>query len=158
MNTLNYKEVIRKLEYYCSYQERCHQEVQQKLKSFFLSAEEREHIIVHLIEHNYLNEERFAEVYTLSKFHQKKWGKKRIESELKVRNISPYLIAKSLQLIEEEQYQQIFEQLAQKTWEQLSSADATTKQRKWFDSLFRKGYETTLIQSYFTNFLKNQRK
>ncbi|MFN3755818.1 MAG: regulatory protein RecX [Flavobacterium sp.] len=158
MNTLNYKEVIRKLEYYCSYQERCHQEVQQKLKSFFLSAEEREHIIVHLIEQNYLNEERFAEVYTLSKFHQKKWGKKRIESELKIRNISPYLITKSLQLIEKEHYQQVFEQLAEKTWEQLTTSNLNQKEKKWFDSLFRKGYETAMIQSYFNNFLKNERK
>lgn len=158
MKALTPTEIQKKMEYYCSYQERCHQEVHQKLKSFFLSLEERETIIVQLIANNYLNEERFAEVYTLSKFHQKKWGKKRIESELKARNIGSYLITKSLHLIEDEHYQNVFEQLAEKTWEQLSSADATTKQRKWFDTLFRKGYETKLIQSYFTNFLKNQRK
>jgi regulatory protein len=157
MKALTPTEIQKKLEYYCSYQERCHQEVHQKLKSFFLNAEDREHIIVHLIEHNYLNEERFAEVYTLSKFHQKKWGKKRIESELKARNISSYLITKSLQLIEDELYQNVFEQLAEKTWEQLSASNQNVKEKKWFDTLFRKGYETTLIQSYFTNSLKNQR-
>ncbi|MFN3640520.1 MAG: regulatory protein RecX [Flavobacterium sp.] len=148
MNTLNYKEVIRKLEYYCSYQERCHQEVQQKLKSFFLSAEEREHVIVHLIEHNYLNEERFAEVYTLSKLHQKKWGKKRIESELKARKISPYLITKSLQKIDSEAYYKIFEELAHRYWNLSNENEILKKKKKWFESLYRKGFEVELILEF----------
>jgi len=148
MKKLNYQEVLRKLEYYCSYQERCHQEVQQKLKSFYVSPEERENIIVHLIKHNYLNEERFAEVFTLSKFHQKKWGKIRIESELKARQISEYLILKSLRKIEEDKYLSMFEEVAKKTWELLNEADHLKKQKKWFEALYRKGYETYLILEF----------
>lgn len=154
MKKLTYQEVLQKLEYYCSYQERCHQEVQQKLKSFYLTSEECENIIVHLIEHNYLNEERFAELFTLSKFHQKKWGKKRIESELKARNISDYLIRKSLTHIPEEEYRKAFEELAQKTWNHLTETQPLKKHKKWHDSLFRKGYESDRIQSYYSSFLK----
>lgn len=154
MKKLSYPEVLHKLEYYCSYQERCHEEVQQKLKSFYLTPEERENIIVHLIEHNYLNEERFAELFTLSKFHQKKWGKKRIESELKARNISDYLIRKSLTQIPEEEYQQVFEELAQKTWNSLTETQPLKKHKKWQDSLFRKGFESDRIQAYYGTFIK----
>ena len=75
----------KKLEYYCSYQERCHVEVNEKLRSFAISEHDRNKVIVHLIEHNFLNEERFASVFTLSKFHQKKWGKIRIKNELKAK-------------------------------------------------------------------------
>lgn len=148
MKPLTATAIQKKLEYYCSYQERCHQEVQQKLKSFFLSAEEREHAIVHLIEHNYLNEERFAEVYTFSKFHQKKWGKKRIESELKARNISPYLITKSLQKIDSEAYYKIFEELAHKYWNLSNENEISKKKKKWFESLYRKGFEVELILEF----------
>jgi regulatory protein len=154
MKKLTYQEVLHKLEYYCSYQERCHQEVQQKLKSFYLTSNERENIIVHLIEHNYLNEERFTELFTLSKFHQKKWGKKRIESELKARNISEYLIRKSLKQIPEEEYQQAFNEQAQKTWESLTETQPIKKHKKWQDSLYRRGYESDLIQNYYSSFLK----
>lgn len=154
MKKLTYQEVLHKLEYYCSYQERCHQEVQQKLKSFYLTPDERENIIVYLIENNYLNEERFAELFTMSKFHQKKWGKKRIENELKARNISDYLIHKSLIQIPEEKYQQVFEELAEKTWDTLSETQSLKKYKKWQDSLFRKGYESDRIQTYYNTFLK----
>ncbi|MFN4199199.1 MAG: regulatory protein RecX [Flavobacterium sp.] len=154
MKKLTYQEVLHKLEYYCSYQERCHQEVHQKLKSFYLTSEERENIIVHLIEHNYLNEERFAELFTLSKFHQKKWGKKRIESELKARNIGDYLIRKSLTQIPEEEYRKVFEEQAQKTWDSLTETQHLKKHKRWQDTLFRKGFESDSIHAYYSTFLK----
>jgi len=73
------KEVVHKLENYCAYQERCHVEVHEKLRSFAISENERNQVMVHLIEHNFLNEERFASVFTISKFHQKNG----VKSELK---------------------------------------------------------------------------
>lgn len=154
MKKLTHQEVLQKLEYYCSYQERCHLEVEQKLRGFPLNSQERQNIIVHLIENNYLNEERFAELFTISKFHQKKWGKKRIENELKARNISDYLIRKSLIQIPEEEYQQVFEELAEKTWDTLSETRSLKKHKKWQDNLFRKGYESDRIQTYYNTFLK----
>ena len=80
-------QIVQKMEYYCSYQERCHLEVMQKLYGFSVSANERDEIMVHLIQHNFLNEERFAKTFAISKFHQKSWGKNRIVNELKARHI-----------------------------------------------------------------------
>ena len=64
-----------KLEYYCSYQERCHQEVIQKLYDLAIQSNEADSIIVYLIENNFLNEERFArslqEENTASNFGEK---------------------------------------------------------------------------------------
>lgn len=148
MKLLALQEIQKKLEYYCSYQERCHMEVEQKLRSLHLNAKECENIIVHLIEHNYLNEERFAELFTLSKFHQKKWGKKRIERELKARKISEYLIRKSLCQIPEEEYRKMFEEQAQKIWDSIFEAHGLKKLKKWQDQLFRRGYEIERILDY----------
>ncbi len=46
----------KKLEYYCSYQERCHQEVVDKLFELQIKTSEHVKIIVHLIENNFLND------------------------------------------------------------------------------------------------------
>ena len=54
------KEAIQKIEHFCAYQERCHEEVVSKLWSMKLDQNEIDEIIVHLIEHNFLNEARFA--------------------------------------------------------------------------------------------------
>lgn len=145
--TSSVKETIQKLEYYCSYQERCHIEVQEKLRDFDISLEDKNRVIVHLIEHNFLNEERFANLFSISKFHQKKWGKIRIKNELKARKISSYLITKSLNEIPENEYEITFELISQKIWDSISEKNATKKRKKFCDSLLRKGWESEKIYS-----------
>jgi regulatory protein len=144
-STSSVEEIVHKLENYCAYQERCHVEVAEKLRGFNLSEHERNQIIVRLIEHNYLNEERFAALFTISKFHQKKWGKIRIKNELKARRISDFLISKSLKEIPLEEYQATFHALAEKHWETIAEKNAIKKRKKYCDFLLRKGWESELI-------------
>ena len=142
---LSAQEVLAKLEYYCAYQERCHLEVWQKLQEFTLSSQEKDEIIVALIQNNFLNEERFAMVFTQSKFHQKKWGKVRIKNELKGRQIAEILIQKALKAISPEAYETTFEQLAIQNWEQIHEPNLLKKKKKFCDYLLRKGWEHSRI-------------
>lgn len=141
----NATEILQKLENYCAYQERCHAEVNEKLREFQLAASEKDAIIVKLIQNNYLNEERFASVFSISKFHQKKWGKTRIKIELKARKISDYLINKSLKEIPEEAYQNTFEELAEKHWNSIMEKNVLKKRKKCCDFLLRKGWESDRV-------------
>jgi regulatory protein len=144
-STSSVEVIIQKLEHYCSYQERCHIEVSEKLRSFVLNQEEKDKIIVHLIESNFLNEERFALVFSISKFHQKKWGKIRIKIELKARKISDYLVTKALKEIPTEEYEITFEILAEKHWETITEKNDLKKRKKFCDYLLRKGWESERI-------------
>ncbi len=139
--------VLQKLEYYCSYQERCHLEVQEKLYGFDISTYDKQAVLVHLIEHNFLNEERFASLFSISKFHQKKWGKIRIKNELKARKISDYLISKALKEIPYNEYEPTFETLSEKHWESISEKNILKKRKKFCDYLLRKGWESELVYS-----------
>lgn len=143
--TSSVEDVVQKLEYYCAYQERCHVEVQEKLRSFMLTSDEMDRVIVHLIEHNYLNEERFACVFSISKFHQKKWGKIRITTELKARKISSYLISKAIGEIPNHEYDDTFHQIAEKHWETIFEKNELKKRKKFCDYLLRKGWESDLV-------------
>lgn len=150
MNTkphLSVKEILQKMEYYCSYQERSHLEVKEKLRSFDLNADEKDEIVVKLIDTNYLNEERFASIFTISKFHQKKWGKIRITNELKAKKISNYLITKSIKEIDLEEYSETFFILSEKFWETTTEKNAVKKRKKFCDFLLRKGWESEIIYS-----------
>jgi len=139
------KEAIKKMERYCVYQERCHLEVQQKMYGWALTEEQKDTIIVHLIAQNFLNEERFALEFTISKFHQKKWGKVRLENELKSRKLSNYLIKKAIDSIPNQEYEETFHQLAEKTWNGINEKDSFKKRKKVGDFLLRKGYESDKI-------------
>src|SRR5690554_5090819 len=95
-------ELKRKAEQYCAYQERCHKEVVQKLYELRANKDEIDEIIVHLIDNNFLNEERFARSYARGKHAIKKYGKVRIVNELKYRSVSNYNIKKALEERSEE--------------------------------------------------------
>ena len=133
------------MEYYCAYQERCHAEIKEKLYSFQVTADEKDQIIVHLLDHNYLNEERFASVYTQSKLHQKKWGKKRITLELKAKQISSFLITKSIREIDANEYKSIFDQVSEKQWDTITEKNTLKKRKKFCDYLLRKGWESDWV-------------
>lgn len=144
-STSSVDQILQKLEYYCAYQERCHSEVQEKLRSFHLTSNEMDVIIVHLIQNNYLNEERFASVFSISKFHQKKWGKIRIKNELKARKISDFLITKAIKEIPSEEYQTTFDNISEKHWESITEKNALKKRKKFCDYLLRKGWESDWV-------------
>ena len=139
------EEAKRKLEHYCVYQDRCYEEVQQKLKSLNMIPLAADAIIVHLIEHNFLNEERFACSYARGKFRIKHYGKRRIVNELKMRGISKYNINKALKEINEEEYIETFNALAEKQWNSITGSSILNKKKKLTDYLLRKGFENSLI-------------
>lgn len=151
---LKEKTARQKMEFYCSYQERCHQEVQEKLYSYDLSEKERNQIIVHLIEHNFLNEERFARSFARGKHRIKHWGKIRIVIELKQRQISSPNIKCALTEIPEEEYQDTFDKLAEKHWETIRETNALKKKKKFCDYLLRKGWESNLVYGKMKELIK----
>ena len=80
-------ELQKKMEYYCVYQDRCHQEVERKMNEHQLIPEAQEKILLYLMQHNFLNEERFSKSFARGKFRIKNWGKQRITRALKSKNI-----------------------------------------------------------------------
>ena len=140
------EEAQKKLEHYCAYQERCHDEVIQKLKSLNMIPQAIDTIVVHLLDNNYLNEERFACSFARGKFRIKHWGKRRITNELKARNISKYNIDRALKEIPEGEYLETFHLIADKQWEFVLETNIQKKKKKVMDYLLRKGYESNLVQ------------
>ena len=146
------EEAKRKREGYCSYQERCHQEVLQKLRSLNMIPQACDSIIVHLLDNNFLNEERFAQNFARGKFRIKGWGKNRIIRELKSRDISRYNITTAMKEISDEEYIASFHHIADKQWEITRESNILKKKRKVADFLLRKGYESNLVMDKMASF------
>ncbi|WP_432673245.1 regulatory protein RecX [Flavobacterium sp. SM2513] len=138
-------EAKRKAENYCVYQERCHQEVISKLQSMRMIPQAIDVIMVHLIEHDFLNETRFATSFARGKHRIKNWGTIRIKRELKMRGISEYNIKVGLKELADEDYQSNFDRLAEKHWGQMTEKNKLIKRKKFCDFLLRKGFESDLI-------------
>ena len=141
------EEIKRKLERYCVYQDRCHKEVEQKLNEYDLIPVAKETILLHLLEHNFLNEERFSKSFARGKFRIKKWGKQRIIRELKFRNVSEYNIKTALKEIDEKDYQKTLYELVEKKNESLTETNVFKRKKKIIDFLRYRGFESELIYS-----------
>ncbi len=138
-------EIKKKLEHYCVYQDRCHKEVATKMKEYLLIPEAKDLIFLHLIQHNFLNEERFAKSFARGKFRIKQWGKERIIRELKFKEISAYNIKTGLKEIDDDEYQETLYKITKNRNELIKETNLFKKKKKLTDFLMRKGYETSLI-------------
>ena len=148
---LTKEQALQKIRYYVNYQERCHQEVKDKLYSFGLYKQDVETLIATLIEENHLNEERFATMFAGGKFRMKNWGRVKIRYELKQMRISDYCIRIGLKVIDETAYRASLEKIAQKKWESLSGEkNQFSKKAKTLGSLLSKGYEPELAREILT--------
>lgn len=146
-NYLSFDEAKRKLENYCAYQDRCHSEVINKMYLLGITPQIHDDLLVHLIEHRFLNEERFAKSFVRGKHRLSAWGKNRITAELKFRDINSRLIAIALTEIEDKEYFETFDRISANRWSQLTDQDLRKKKQKLQAYLFRKGYSMSDIIS-----------
>lgn len=142
---LTYNEALGKAQNFCAYQERCQKEVREKLNSWAVYGDEREQIIVDLIQGKYLNEERFAKAFAGGKFRVKKWGRVKIVRELRQRDISDYCIKQGLAEIDEGHYLETLQSLLQKKNALLKDKNQFTRKSKLAKYLIGKGYESNLV-------------
>ena len=111
-------------------------------------------IMVHLLEHNFLNEERYTKAFVSGKLRIKKWGKHRLTLELKKRDISKININRALTEIDNEEYDKIFNDLAEKRFNAIKEKDKYKKKKKLTDYLLYRGWESFLVYDKVNELIK----
>lgn len=126
---------------YCVYQDRCHQEVEQKMWDFLLIPEAKEEILLYLMKENYLSEERFTRSYIRGKFHMKSWGRNKIRNHLKFKGVPEKLINSCFDEIEDEDYHKILAKLFGDYYSKIKGLQVYQKKSKTIKYLLGKGFE-----------------
>lgn len=147
-----------KLYRFCAYQERCHQEVEEKLGELGIRGDDVHDIIHHLIQEGFLNEERFARVFVAGKFRLKQWGRIKIINELEQRNLSKHCIQAGLHEIEEEEYKQALRNLLHKKASQISAPNIYILRDKLSKYVIQKGFEPDLVWKELKSILPDNSK
>lgn len=143
--SLSKEEIIKKLESWCAYRERCESEVRQKLLLLQADAEDTEEYLAYLRENNFLNEERFAGAFARGKFNIKSWGKKKIEQELKAKRIDGQKIRESIAAIDEGMYFLRLQDILSRKLKTMKEQDPYKRKQKLLQYALQKGYESRLI-------------
>lgn len=136
---------------YCAYQERCHNEVLEKLREWGICGYDAQELLLTLIEQNYVNEERFAIAYAGGKFRVKHWGKVKIKLELMQKQISEYCINKALNEISDEDYDKTLNQIIAKKWAETTDKNLLSKRAKVAKYAIGKGFEQHVIWDILRN-------
>lgn len=139
---------------YCQYQDRCQKEVRNKLYENGASKDEVEELLIELIGIKLIDEERYARSFARGKFRIKNWGRRKIVYELKQDQISDYCIKKGLTEIDEEEYMQTLERLAERKMPDIrKEQNVFARRAKLQRYLTQKGYENELVADILKRFI-----
>lgn len=147
--SFTFDEIKLKLVNYCVYQDRCHAEVEQKMREFMLIEEAKDEIILYLLKENYLNEERFTRSYIRGKFYIKHWGRNKIKVNLKQKQISEKLINKCFDEIYEPDYEKTLKKIFEDYYSKQTGLKEYQKKSKTIKYLMGKGFEYEKINDIF---------
>ncbi|MEP7197536.1 MAG: regulatory protein RecX [Saprospiraceae bacterium] len=140
---------LEKLKKYCTYQERCQQEVINKMRELKIDYDWQDEIIVSLILEKYIDEERFARAIVRGKFRQNHWGRIKIKNYLFLKGIGNNLIQMSLSEINEVDYRKQIQILILKKKNELGNKP--NLQNRLVNYLVQKGYESNLVYEEVNN-------
>ena len=147
--SFTFDEIKIKMLNYCVYQDRCHYEVEQKMREFLLIPEAKEEILLYLIQEKYLDEERFVRSYIRGKFYIKHWGRNKIKLNLKQKQISDKLMGRCWDEIDDSDYQKQIILFIEKQSDSINEPNAFKKKNKIIKFLLSKGYEYDCILDAF---------
>jgi regulatory protein len=140
-----YKSSLNKAMALCAGREYCISDITSKLQTWGIEEKDIGRIIEKLLKENFINEERYAAGYVKDKFNYNKWGKIKIASQLRAKNIPGEIISGALNSIDHDLYNKTLRDL-------LSSHSSHVKAKNQYDlkgKLLRyglsKGFESSLM-------------
>ena len=138
-------EIKQKMSHYCAYQDRCHAEVETKMREFALIPEAKDELLLYLMQENYLNEERFTRSYIRGKFYMKGWGKNKIKIHLKQKQIGEKLINNCWDEIEDADYHKELKKQYERYFQKLNGFKDYQKKSKTIQYMLGRGFEYDLL-------------
>ncbi|OQX98089.1 MAG: hypothetical protein B6I24_06340 [Bacteroidetes bacterium 4572_128] len=139
------KIALKRVSRLCSTREKCISEIRNKLISFELEEKDIEEIICFLKEHNFLNEERYAQFFVNDKLRFNKWGKLKVKNALKQKKIPEIFILKAIENFSSEEYFKIIEKEIYKKKKTLYKKNQEEQKRKLINFSISRGFELEII-------------
>lgn len=133
---------VQKAETYCAADEQCRSAVRAKLLVWGASRTLIDDIIKHLVDNDFINEQRYTRQYCDSKLRLQKWGRIKISYQLRAKQIPKNIIEKSISEIDGEVYGKVLFDLAENKWATLQNeANSLKRKNKLVTFLASKGFE-----------------
>lgn len=154
MKQLNEKEALNRVAAYCSGTERCISDVQKKLTSFGIAPEVCERIITRLIEEKFIDENRYAYSFVNDKLRFNKWGRIRLDYEMKKKGIPTDIRLLALENINLDLYHETLYALLKDKMKSVRAKDQREKYFKLLRFATGRGFENQEINNCLKEIFK----
>jgi regulatory protein len=134
--------LLEKARNYCAFQERSMLEIKTKLESWSASANSITKIILQLEQEGFLNEERMANVFAISKLRQNKWGKNKIIFALRQKQVPDLYIQQAINSIDDDEYLNTLKTVISK--KKTTESNSFKEQAKLVTYAMQKGFQSSL--------------
>jgi len=134
--------LLEKARNYCAFQERSMLEIKTKLESWSASANSITKIILLLEQEGFLNEERMANVFAISKLRQNKWGKNKIIFALRQKQVPDLYIQQAINSIDDDEYLNTLKTVISN--KKSTESNSFKEQAKLVTYAMQKGFQSSL--------------
>ncbi|MDC0584406.1 recombination regulator RecX [Bacteroidales bacterium] len=139
-NNQLYKQALSHAQLICSKKEMYIKGLKEKLKRFELNDSDLEELIEALKTEKFIDENRYAIAFARDKHRFNKWGRRKIEFELRIKQIPQDIISKSTQHIDTDLYTQNLIELLEKKHRSIRDTDTYKVKHKLISFATNKGY------------------
>lgn len=108
---LTEKEALLRLTSLCSQAEHCSYEMEEKMRKWGLTTEERAGIMKYLTDNKFIDDRRFARVFAIDKIRYNKWGGRKVDQAMWAKHIDEHIRRETLADIDEEEYMAVLRPL-----------------------------------------------
>jgi len=155
---LTFEQALLKAQTICSRQEKCGQDIIQKLFDWKVEKSLHLKIIKNLKDENYINEERYASSFVKDKLSFNKWGIIKIRYALLQKNIPEKVIDNALHEIDEQTYDYILKEELLKKLKSLKESDKYIVKSKLVQYALSKGFENGKVFDMVSEIQKSTKK
>ena len=151
---MTYKEAVVKAAAICSRNEKCEFDIRKKLDSWDLNIENKNKIIQYLKKEKYIDHQRYTGFFVRDKFRFNKWGKRKIEYELKLRSIESDVIKNGLKSIPDDEYKNTLAEILEQKLNGIKNRDYYHTKASLMRFASSKGFETDIIYKVIDSIVK----
>ena len=152
LRQLTYEQALTRITSLCSASEYCIHDINEKLYRWGISNTDSERIIDYLLDEKYIDEARYAQAYTNDKLRFSHWGRIKIKSMLRMKDISDRDINNAFDNITEEEYESILRDIIKGKAKSVGDAEDYASRAKIIRFALQRGFEMGEITKFISEY------
>lgn len=147
---MEYKVALSRLASLCAGSEQCEWNLREKMKKWEVGASDADKIIDYLYDEKYLDEVRFSCAYARDKMRYNKWGRQKIDQNLRLLHISGSSRKEALAGLDEAEYESILQDILASKARSIKAETEYERNGKLIRFAVGRGFEMSVIMKYIS--------